>query len=190
MRTSMALLLSAFPDPTIAQQENALLAGAVDLGTVGADNTYGQGRLDVLAAYNSLSGSAQLSISKVDTPDPVEAGATLTYTLSVSNSGPARASWITLTDVLPPGVTYGNAWGDGWDCFQAGQEATCTRASLGAGLTSSILLTVTAPSGTGHVTNTASIYGLELDLDLGDNAASADTLVRAYYYIYLPLVLR
>ena len=187
---ALALLLSAFPDLTIAQQKNALLTGAVDLGIAGPDNAYGQGRLDVLAAYTSLTGSAQLSISKLATPDPVEAGATLTYTLSVNNLGPASASLISVTDVLPPGVTYGNAWGDGWDCVQAGQEAACTRASLGAGLTSSILLTVTAPGATSHITNTASVLGYEVDLDPGDNVAGASTLVRSYHYVYLPLVLR
>jgi len=187
---ALALLLSAFPDLTIAQQENALREAAVDLGPAGPDNTYGEGRLDVLAAYNSLLGSAQLSISKLDTPDPVEAGATLTYTLTVSNAGPSAASLITVTDELPPGVTYGNAWGDGWDCSQAGQETTCTRVGLGAGLTSSITLTVTAPSDTGYITNTASVLGYELDLDPGDNHASADTLIRSYHYIYLPIVLR
>jgi uncharacterized repeat protein (TIGR01451 family) len=187
---ALALLLNAFPDLTIAEQENGLLAGAVDLGSAGPDNTYGQGRLDVLAAYSWLSGSVQLSISKLDTPDPVEAGATLTYTLSVSNLGPTSASLITVTDELPSGVTYGNAWGDGWDCIQAGQEATCTRASLGAGLSSSIVLTVTAPGDTGRITNTASVLSYEPDVDLGDNIASAGTLIVSHHYIYLPLVLR
>ena len=187
---ALALLLNAFPDLTIAEQENGLLAGAVDLGAVGADNTYGQGRLDALAAYSWLSGSAQLSISKLDTPDPVEAGATLTYTLSVSNLGPASASVITVTDELPPGVTYGNAWGDGWDCLFVEPEAICTRDSLGVDVTSSIVLTVTAPSVSGRITNTASVLGHELDLDLGDNVASAGTLILSHHYIYLPLVLR
>ncbi len=187
---ALALLLGAFPDLTIAQQENALLEGAVDLGLAGPDNTFGEGRLDVLAAYNSLLGSAQLSISKLDTPDPVEAGATLTYTLTISNAGPSPASLITVTDELPPGVTYGNAWGDGWDCSQAGQETTCTRAGLGVGMASSITLTVAAPGDTGYITNTASVLGYELDLDPGDNHASADTLIGSYHYIYLPIVLR
>ncbi len=187
---ALALLLGAFPDLTIAQQENALLEGAVDLGLAGPDNTFGEGRLDVLAAYNSLLGSAQLSISKLDTPDPVEAGATLTYTLTISNAGPSPASLITVTDELPPGVTYGNAWGDGWDCSQAGQETTCTRAGLGVGMASSITLTVAAPGDTGYITNTASVLGYELDLDPGDNHASAETLIGSYHYIYLPIVLR
>jgi len=51
---ALALLLSAFPNLTVDQQSATLTTTAVDLGDLGADNTYGAGRLDVLAAYNSL----------------------------------------------------------------------------------------------------------------------------------------
>ncbi len=51
----IALLLSAFPDLTPAAQVKALISTAVDLGAVvGPDNEYGYGRIDALAAYNSL----------------------------------------------------------------------------------------------------------------------------------------
>jgi len=51
---ALALLLSAFPNLTVEQQSAALSNTAVDLGPAGPDDTYGAGRLDVLAAYNSL----------------------------------------------------------------------------------------------------------------------------------------
>jgi subtilisin family serine protease len=51
---ALALLLSADPNLTVAQQEAALMHSAVDLGLVGPDNTFGAGRLDVLAAYRTL----------------------------------------------------------------------------------------------------------------------------------------
>ena len=53
---SLALLLSAFPNLTVMQQEDALRLNAIDLGDDGADNVFGAGRIDVLAAYNSLAG--------------------------------------------------------------------------------------------------------------------------------------
>jgi len=187
---ALALLLSAYPDLTIAQQENALFRGAVDLGPVGPDNAYGQGRLDVLAAYDSLLGSAQLSITKLDTPDPVGVGLTLTYTLVVTNAGPSTASVVTVTDELPAGVTYGAAWGDGWTCHHTEGEVTCTRASLGLGRAASIAITVTSPKDGGTITNTATVHGYEVDLDPRDNAASATTVVRPSFYVYLPVILR
>lgn len=51
----LALLLDAFPDLTVDEQEQALIASAVDLGEPGGDNTYGYGRIDLLAAYQWLS---------------------------------------------------------------------------------------------------------------------------------------
>lgn len=53
----LALLLSAYGvDLTAAEQEAALLNSAVDLGLSGADNDYGYGRVDALAAFNVLQG--------------------------------------------------------------------------------------------------------------------------------------
>ena len=54
---ALALLLSAFPGLLPDRQEAALESGAVDLGAAGADDTFGFGRLDVLAAYQWLQGS-------------------------------------------------------------------------------------------------------------------------------------
>ena len=58
----LALLMEAFPDAGIATLETALRNAAVDLGTPGADDTYGYGRLDALAAYDYLTGEASLEI--------------------------------------------------------------------------------------------------------------------------------
>lgn len=48
----LALLLSAYPFLTAAQQEQALIASAKDLGDPGADNYFGYGRLNLAAAYD------------------------------------------------------------------------------------------------------------------------------------------
>jgi bacillopeptidase F len=52
---AMGLLLSAYPSLSIGEIESALTASALDLGDTGPDNTYGNGLLDVMAAYNLLS---------------------------------------------------------------------------------------------------------------------------------------
>ncbi|HRW05777.1 MAG TPA: S8 family serine peptidase, partial [Caldilineaceae bacterium] len=65
---ALALLLSAYPNLTVAEQEAALQNTAVDLGTTGPDNTFGYGRLDILAAYQSLAGGG--SSTPTDTPMP------------------------------------------------------------------------------------------------------------------------
>jgi subtilisin family serine protease len=50
---ALALLLSAHP-LNADEQVAALMAGAVDLGELGADNTFGHGRLDALAALEAV----------------------------------------------------------------------------------------------------------------------------------------
>ncbi|MBN2004014.1 MAG: DUF11 domain-containing protein [Anaerolineae bacterium] len=47
------------------------------------------------SAYTVVRPVADLSINKLDTPDPVYAGATLTYTVIVTNAGPAAAGAMT-----------------------------------------------------------------------------------------------
>jgi uncharacterized repeat protein (TIGR01451 family) len=51
-------------------------------------------------------GEAELVICKQDYPDPVVAGNNLTYTLCYENFGTVNATNTTITDVLPPEVTY------------------------------------------------------------------------------------
>jgi serine protease AprX len=53
----LALLLSAYPNLSAAEQESALIQSAVDLGASGPDDVYGYGRLDLLGAFNWLASS-------------------------------------------------------------------------------------------------------------------------------------
>ncbi len=53
---AMAALLSAFPDATAPHLRSALIQSARDLGPPGPENDYGNGLIDVLAAYNYLLG--------------------------------------------------------------------------------------------------------------------------------------
>lgn len=59
----MALLLSdpARPAPPLAELETALKRSATDLGPSGADNAYGNGLVNALAAFNMLNQTPQLA---------------------------------------------------------------------------------------------------------------------------------
>lgn len=54
----MALMLDAFPNANVMLLEAAVQQTALDLGEAGADNSYGYGLVDALAAYNYLLGYA------------------------------------------------------------------------------------------------------------------------------------
>jgi len=51
---AMAALLSAFPEASVPHLRSALIQSARDLGPPGPDNDYGNGLIDLLAAYNYL----------------------------------------------------------------------------------------------------------------------------------------
>ena len=60
--------------------------------------------LDGARRRSPSSPSADLVVTKVNTPDPVVAGNTLTSTITVRNDGPSPATDVVVTDELPPGV--------------------------------------------------------------------------------------
>lgn len=60
---AMALLLSAFPGISMPELESTLSSSATDLGNPGPDNDYGQGLLNVLAAYNYYKSLLDISVT-------------------------------------------------------------------------------------------------------------------------------
>ena len=58
--------------------------------------------VEAIAAGNN----ADLAVAKSGSPDPVVATGILTYTVTVTNSGPLEATGVTLTDPLPSGVGF------------------------------------------------------------------------------------
>jgi serine protease AprX len=66
----LALLLSVYPDLSAADQASALTQSAVDLGASGADDVYGYGRLDLLAALDWLATIPSTTPTPTATPAP------------------------------------------------------------------------------------------------------------------------
>jgi len=74
----LALLLSAYPNLSAAQQEAALISSATDLGASSADDIYGNGRMDLFSAFQWLAymptetpaPTATLTVIPADTETP------------------------------------------------------------------------------------------------------------------------
>jgi subtilisin family serine protease len=81
---ALALLLSAFPNLTVAQQEAALKNSARDLGAAGPDSTFGWGRLDVLAAYGALGPARDFTLSATPASASTSQGGSVEYSVSVT----------------------------------------------------------------------------------------------------------
>src|SRR5690606_12479883 len=55
---------------------------------------------------DTLTAESDISVVVAGSPDPVDAGSNLTYTITVTNSGPSVAPAVTLADALPAGTTF------------------------------------------------------------------------------------
>ncbi|MEO5914482.1 MAG: Ig-like domain-containing protein [Luteolibacter sp.] len=55
---------------------------------------------------DTLAPSADVSVTVTDSPDPVNAGNNLSYTITVSNNGPSSAASVSLSNAVPPGTTF------------------------------------------------------------------------------------
>jgi subtilisin family serine protease len=114
---ALALMLSAAPDLSADQQQVALNQGAVDLGPAGPDPDYGFGRIDVLAAYQSLPAAPGLTVGLSPTNASVSPGDAATFTVTVTPSNgftgdaalsltglsAGQASWTFTPSVVPNG---------------------------------------------------------------------------------------
>ena len=143
---ALALLLDAYPNLAADDQEAALETGAVDLGSAGPDSTYGYGRLDILAAYESIvPPPADFAISAAPVSASTPAGGSVGYTvtatplngftgdvsLSLSGLTAAQASW----SFVPTTIAGGSG---------SSQLTVTTAATLAPG---SYPLTITGTSG-------------------------------------------
>ncbi|HEV7200506.1 MAG TPA: DUF11 domain-containing protein [Candidatus Limnocylindria bacterium] len=126
--------------------------------------------------------SADLAITKSDTPDPVVAGGTVSYAVVVENLGPDAATGVSWTDTYPVQLSPGlMGWPAGWTQSTLGNTVTFTAsAPLAADGPRNFLLEFTVspsvPDGT-ILTNDATVTASTADPTPGNNSASAQTTV-------------
>jgi uncharacterized repeat protein (TIGR01451 family) len=102
------------------------------------------------------------------------------YILTITNQAQTATSGsITVTDILPPGLTFVSATGADWTCSATDETVTCTNAGrVEAGARTSITLTVkVGDSAFPGVTNFATVAG-EDDRNLSNDAIGDPTVVR------------
>ncbi|MFF2958141.1 hypothetical protein ACFVT1_04290 [Streptomyces sp. NPDC057963] len=109
--------------------------------------------------------AADLSVVKAADATTVTVGQTVTYRVTVHNSGPNRATGVTVTDRLPDGLAFLSADGPGSYDPATGRWTVGTLAD-GAGAT--LVLRAKATEA-GPISNTATVTGNEKDPDPTDN---------------------
>ncbi len=118
---------------------------------------------------------ADLAISKTDSADPAPVGGTVTYTITVTNGGPASATNVTVTD------SFGGAGFTvtGVSSSQGGCAGfPCNLGTIASGGSATISVQGTATSA-GTIINVASVSAAEADPNPNNNTVTQQTGVGA-----------
>ncbi|HXD01154.1 MAG TPA: immunoglobulin domain-containing protein, partial [Verrucomicrobiae bacterium] len=126
-------------------------------------------------SYTCCTGSADMAVTQTASPNPAVAGQNLTYTLSLTNIGDAAASGVTVTDVLPAGVTFVSASPGATNLGGTVVAAPGTIAS-GAGTSLQIIV---QPAAAGSITNVATVATTGTDSNPANNSSSLVNTVDA-----------
>ena len=103
---------------------------------------------------SAVTQSADVSIAKSG-PSTITASAQSTYTLTIANAGPSQATGVTVTDVLPAGLTFASSASG---CTATGTTVTCTVGTLASGASTQRTFVVDAAADVpATVANTATV---------------------------------
>ncbi|MDU4597639.1 DUF7507 domain-containing protein [Clostridium sporogenes] len=118
---------------------------------------------------------ADISVVKTASPNPVNQGEILTYTIDITNSGPADAQNVVLTDAIPPEITGAEFSTDGGVTFSP-WTGSLDIGTLLDGETRTVLIRGTVSSSAiGTIRNTAGVISSTPDPDLNNNMSTVDT---------------
>lgn len=193
--------LDAFNQPATNFNGLAYFSARVGSGTnVLPANTTGtftngtwSGTLTVPAPANNLVASAQdspghhgesnpfnviylddLSIKITATPALVGVGGTITYSLTVTNVGPAAATSVVITNVLASTAMFVSAVTSQGSGFTNGPEVICDLGTL-PGDTAATITIVAQTTVPGSITNRATVYRGETDSSVTNNSVQVVT---------------
>jgi uncharacterized repeat protein (TIGR01451 family) len=154
---------------------NSVTAAATETDTDNSNNT--------ATASTSVITRADLVVLKSDSPDPVSAGANLTYTINFSNAGPSDAQTVTVSDAVPAGTSLVSATvttGTGWAVNTAG-PIVFSKATVAAGESAVFTIVVSVPASTASgtvISNSATASSATTDPTPGNNTGTAMTTVQ------------
>ncbi len=127
---------------------------------------------DTATAATTVTTSADLSIGKTASPDPIVPGQSLTYLLTVANAGPSDAQTVVVTDTLPAGFTASSISSSQGAC----SALPCALGTLPAGGSATVtIIGAVAATVTTSLTNLAGVSSATSDPNPANNSASLTT---------------
>jgi uncharacterized repeat protein (TIGR01451 family) len=119
---------------------------------------------------------ADIRVTIADSPDPVQVGQDLTYTITVSNGGPSTAPTVRMSDSLPAGVNFVSVTPSQGSCAGT-SDITCNLGTLPASGGATVTLVVT-PTAAGPLSDTAAASDSSVfDFNPTNNLFTATTTV-------------
>jgi uncharacterized repeat protein (TIGR01451 family) len=127
---------------------------------------------------SAVAQTADLSITKTDSADPVSVGSEFTYSLTVSNAGPDGATGVEVVDMLPNEVDFVSATPSQGTCeLQGSKRVTCALGAIASGASASVEIRVRAARD-GQAANTATVSGTPADSNQANNEDTEQTVVQ------------
>ena len=130
----------------------------------------------VVATLIGAAAAANVSIVKRASSAFAAVGMPFNYELTVTNDGPALATNVVVTDILPAGLSIGTIATSQGSCLLVATNATCSLGSIEPGQSATITIPVT-PSAPGLLVNIAAVVSDGIELSPENNIAAVTLLV-------------
>lgn len=129
-----------------------------------------------LTTVTPINQLADVSVSVVAAPTPARVGSPLTYTFTITNSGPVAASGLGFVNTLPAGVTLLAASASQGVVTTNDTAVNVSLGSLAVGTNATVTVSI-IPQVAGLLNFAASVTASENDLNTANNTATALTTV-------------
>ena len=130
-----------------------------------------------LTTVSPLNPTADLFITASVSTNQINVGSQLTYTLRVTNQGPATVTGVVVTNLLPAGAALGTVTFSSGGTYTANAGAVvCNLNNLAVGA-GAVVTIVATPTVAGLATDAASVTASETDLNSANNFASTSVTV-------------
>lgn len=120
--------------------------------------------------------NTDLSVTKTISAGPYQAGDNIIYTVTATNNGPAAANNVSITDLLPPQLTFVQASVNPGPGTYNPATGIYTIGGLNAGASATLTITATINT-SGPIINTATVTGGPVDRNNTNNVAEQQICV-------------